>query len=88
MVMLVVCLLMGHCQSSQILHLNCWIQKACSVFGLVVLQCGEPQSQLDTSSRLGGHLSWEVKLGRPLAGLTVSLFLGYFCSQSSSVTNK
>ncbi len=37
---LYVCLLRGHCQSSQFLNLNCWIQKACAVIGLLMSSHG------------------------------------------------
>ena len=36
----------------------------CSVWSPVVLQCGEPWSRLDTSSRLGAPLGWKMTLGR------------------------
>ena len=87
---LVVCLLRGHCQSSKILLVLELLDSkglcTCAVFGLV--QCGEPQSRLDTYSRLGAPLSWEMKLGRSWADMTVTLFLGYFCSQRSWVASK
>ena len=40
MACLFVCLLRGHCQSSQFVRLNCWIQKACAAFGLL-LSCND-----------------------------------------------
>ena len=54
-----------------------------SVWSPDALQCGEPWSQLDTSLRLVMPLSCEVKLRRPCAGLTMTLFLKYFRSQRS-----
>ena len=75
------CIFRGHSQSKQFLHLNCLIQMACAAFGLL-MSCNavnEPRSRLDASLRLGAPLSWEMKLSsRPWAGLTVTLFLGFF----------
>ncbi len=60
----------------------------CRVWSPDALQCGEPWSRLDASLRLVVSLSCEVKLRRPCAGLTVTLFLGYFRSQRSWVASK
>ena len=53
---------------------------SCGVWSNDDLQCGERRSPLGASSRLVAPLRWEIKLSRPGAGLTVTLFLGHLLS--------
>ena len=61
---------------------------SCGVWSNDDLQCGEQLSPLGASSRLGAPLRWEMKLSRPGAGLTVTLFLGFFVARGLGFASK